>query len=60
MLETMKLLRSTKNNITKDENVLHLEIAEIILVYCYIANNDYQPDSRVLYTFVLNNFLLNY
>ena len=53
----MKLLGSTKNKITKDENgenVPHLEIAEVILVYCNIVNNDYQQDSRVFYTFVPN------
>ena len=32
----------------------HLEITEKVLVQCNIANNDYQQDSRVLYTFVLN------
>ena len=50
----MKLLGSTKSKITKDkngENVPHLEIAEVVLVYCDIVNNDYQQDSRVLYTF---------
>ena len=55
--ETMKLLGSTKNKITKDkngENVPHLEITEVELVHCYIVNNDYQQDSRVLYTFVPN------
>ena len=55
--ETMKLLGSTKNKITEDkngENVPHLEIAEVILVHCNIVNNDYQQDSRVLYTFVPN------
>ena len=53
----MKLLRSTENEITKDkigENVPHLEITEVVLVHCNIVNNDYQQDSRVLYTFVLN------
>ena len=55
--ETMKLLRSTKNKITKDkngENVPHPEITEVVLVHCDIVNNDYQQDSRVLYTFVPN------
>ena len=55
--ETMKLLGSTKNKITKDknsENEPHLEITEVILVHCNIVNNDYQQDSRVLYTFVPN------
>ena len=55
--ETMKLLGSTENKITKDkngENMPHLEITEIVLVHCNIVNNDYQQDSRVLYTFVPN------
>ena len=55
--ETIKLLGSTENKITKDkngENAPHLEITEIVLVHCNIVNNDYQHDSRVLYTFVPN------
>ena len=50
--ETIKLLGSTKNKITKNknwENVSHLEITEVVLVHCNIVNNDYQQDSRVLY-----------
>ena len=56
-LETMKLLGSTKNKITEDkngENVPHLEITEAVLVHCNIVNNDYQQDSRILYTFAPN------
>ena len=55
--ETMKLLESTKNKIIKDkngENVPHLEITDVVLIHCDIVNNDYQQDSRVLYTFVPN------
>ena len=55
--ETMKLIGSTQNEITKDKNgknVPHLEITELVLVHCNIVNNDYQQDSRVLYTFVPN------
>ena len=55
--ETIKLLWSTENKTTKDknsENVSHLEITEVVLVHCNIVNNDYQQDSRVLYTFVPN------
>ena len=55
--ETMKLLGSTENKITKDkngENVPHLEIIEVMLVDCNIVNNDYQQDSKILYTFVPN------
>ena len=55
--ETMELHGSTKNKITKDkngENFPHLQITEVVLVHCDIVNNDYQQDSRVLYTFVPN------
>ena len=51
----MKLLGGTENKITKyknGENMPHLEITEVVLVHYDIANNDYQQDSRVLYTFV--------
>ena len=57
MPETMKLFRSTKSKKNKDkngENVPHLEITEVVLIYCNIVNNDYQQDSRVFYTFVPN------
>ena len=55
--ETIKLLGSTENKITKEkngENVPHLEITEVVLVHFNIVNNDYQQDSRVLYAFVPN------
>ena len=51
----MKLLGSTEKKITKDkygENVPHLEITDVVLVHCNIVNNEYQQDSRVLYTFL--------
>ena len=38
--ETMKLLRSTENKITKDKN-------GVVLVHFNIVNNDDQQDSRV-------------
>ena len=53
----MELLGSTENKITKyknSENVPHLEITEVVLVHCTMVNNDYQQDSRVLYTFPPN------
>ena len=53
--ETMKLLGSTESKITKDkngENVPHLEVVELVLVHCNLVNNDYQQDSRILFTFV--------
>ena len=32
----------------------YLKITKLVLVHCYTFNNDYQQDSRVLYTFVPN------
>ena len=59
----MKLLGSTKNQITKDkngENESHLEITEVVLIRCNIVDNDYQHDSRVLYTFIIINLFVVY
>ena len=53
----MKLLGSTISKKTKDKNsknVLSFEISEVVLVQCNIVNNNYQQDSRVLYTFISN------
>ena len=55
--EAIKLLGITENKITKDkngDNVQNLEITEVVLVHCNFVNNDYQQDSRVLYTFAPN------
>ena len=55
--ERMKLLGSAENKINKDktgENVPHLENVELVLVHCNVVNNDYQQNSRILYTFVPN------
>ena len=55
--ETMKLLGSTESKISKDkngENVPNLEVVELVLVHCSLVNNDYQQNSRILYTFVPN------
>ena len=53
----MKLPGSTESKITNDkngENVPHLEIVELVLIHCILVNNNYQQDSRILYTFVPN------
>ena len=53
----MKLLGTAESKITKDkngENVPHLEVVELVLVHCNLVNNDYQQDSRILFTFVPN------
>ena len=55
--ETMKLLGSTETKITKDkngENVPHLDIVELVLIHCNLVNNNYQQNSKILYTFVSN------
>ena len=51
--ETIKLLRSTKSKVNKDETgkkVRHLDIIEVVLIHCNVVNNNYQQD-WVLYTF---------
>ena len=58
--ETMKVLgstESTESKITKDkngENVPHLDVVQLVLVHCNFVNNDYQQNSRILFTFVPN------
>ena len=54
----MKLLGRAEGKITKgknDKNVPHLEIIELVLIHCNLANNNYyQQGSRMLYAFVPN------
>ena len=54
----MKLPQRTKIKTTKDEigeNIPHQEIMEVVVVvHCNIVNNNYQNNSRILYTFVRN------
>ena len=53
--ETMKLLGSIKSKITKNgnnENRSNLEITELAVAYGSVVNNNYQQNSKVLYTFV--------
>ena len=57
ILEAIKLIGNTKNEINKDENGEngpHLELIGIILVHCNILNKGYQQNARVLYTFNSN------
>ena len=51
----MKLRGSNKYEITKYKNsgnMSNLQITGLVLVHCNIVNNDYQQDSRVLFTFI--------
>ena len=53
--EAMKLLGSIKSKITKngnDKNISNLEITELAVAYGSVVNNNYQQNSKVLYTFV--------
>ena len=57
----MDSLGSTKSKITNDENgdnVPHLENTEEVLLHCNIVTNDYQHDSRILYTFFPNKLFV--
>ena len=59
----MKLLGSTKIKIAEDkndENVSHLEIGELLLVHCSLANNDYQQDSKYYIHLFQTNHLVVY
>ena len=53
----MKLLGCAESKTTKDknsENVPHLEVVALVLIHGNLVNNDYQQDSRILFTFVPN------
>ena len=57
----MKLLGSTINKVTKNEDgeyLSHLEITKVVLSHCNIVNNDYQYGSRALYTIFPNKSFL--
>ena len=57
ILATMELIGRNKSKITKHQNgknVPHLETNEVVLVHCNFVNDNYQQNSRVLLTFVLN------
>ena len=49
-----KLLKSKINRGKNGENMPLLEVTEVKLVHCNIVNNDYEHNSRALYTFVSN------
>ena len=53
----MKSLGNTRSKISKDENgesLHYIEITEVFLVHYKIVNNNYQQDSKFLYTFIPN------
>ena len=63
MIEVTKLLGGTKSIINKDkngENEAHLEINVVLMPLYNIVNNNHQQDTRVLDTFFLIIYLVNY
>ena len=59
--ETMKLLGSTKKDVSQDkdgEDAPKLEYIEVVLVHCNLVNNNYQQASKLLFTFVPNKYFV--
>ena len=55
--ETINLLGITKKYVDQDkdgEDVPKLESFEVVLVHCNLVNNNYQEESKALFTFVPN------
>ena len=55
--EKIKLIGNKNNKITKDKhskNVRDCQITEVVLVHWNFVNSNYQQDSRVFYTYILN------
>ena len=58
--ETMRLFGSTQSKIAKNENggnIPHLEITEVVLVQCNIVSNNYEQNSKLLYTFIPDKWI---
>ena len=49
--ETMKYLKAPR---VKQQKIKMIEIAELVLIHWNLVNNNYQQNSRILYTFVRN------
>ena len=61
-LKWWNYLKALKSKITDNENgenVPHLEVTEVDLVQ-YNVDSDYQHESKVLFTFVPNKYLVSY
>ena len=55
--KTMKLLRSRNEDVDQDkdgEDVPKLESVKVVLVHCNLVTNNYQQESKALFTFVPN------
>ena len=47
-------IKSKKPKDKSGENVLHLAITKVVIIYFNFVNNDYSQDFRILYTFIHN------
>ena len=62
-LKWWNYFKALKSKITDNENgekVPHLEVAEVDLVQYNVVDSDYQHESKVLFTFVPNKYLVSY
>ena len=58
----MKLIVRAKKDVDKNkdgEDVPKLESVEVVLVHCNLVNNSYQQASKVLFTSVPKNNMVN-
>ena len=56
--ETMKLLGSTENKITKDKNLPHLVITKVVLVYCNIVTIISKFQEVCIHLFQINHLVV--
>ena len=56
--ETMKLLESTENKITKDKNLPHVAITKVVLVYCNIVTIISKFQEVCIHLFQINHLVV--
>ena len=56
--ETMKLLGSTENKITKDKNLPHVAITKVVLVYCNIVTIISKFQEVCIHLFQINHLVV--
>ena len=56
--ETMKLLGSTENKITKDKNLPHVAITKVVLVYCNLVTIISKFQEVCIHLFQINHLVV--
>ena len=56
--ETMKLLGSTENKISKDKNLPHVQITKVVLVYCNIVTIISKFQEVCIYLLQINHLVV--